>query len=126
MPISFIVAKIICAAKLSIGAILNTHFATGLTMVSAAAQERRIVSASSQRPLSFMLSPLVDGPMMARTSSSSMSCFAKETAFSALPWESLRMSSTCLPGDAAGRVGVVHEHLERPRLGRAEVGVRAR
>ena len=44
-----------------------------------------------------MLSPLVVGPMMARTWLSSTSCFAKETAFSAFPWESLMISSIFLP-----------------------------
>ena len=44
-----------------------------------------------------MLSPLVVGPMMARTWLSSTSCFAKDTAFSAFPWESLMMSSIFLP-----------------------------
>jgi hypothetical protein len=42
-------------------------------------------------------SPEVVGPMMATTLSSSMSCLAKEIAFSELAPESLTMSWTCLP-----------------------------
>ncbi len=85
------------AAKASFCGVLNTHFATGFTMVSAAAHERRMVSFWSQYPLRLMLSPLVEGPMMASTFSSSTSCFANDTAFSALPCESLTISCTCRP-----------------------------
>ena len=44
-----------------------------------------------------MDSPEVDGPMIATTRSSSISCLAKDTAFSGLPAESLTISSTCSP-----------------------------
>ena len=44
-----------------------------------------------------MVSPLVEGPMIARTLSSSISCLAKEIAFSGLAAESLIMSSIVLP-----------------------------
>ncbi|MBA7566481.1 hypothetical protein ES708_08172 [subsurface metagenome] len=53
-------------------------------MVSAAAQDRRMVCASWQISLIAIDSPLVEGPTIARTCSSSMSCLAKEIAFSAL------------------------------------------
>ncbi len=43
-----------------------------------------------------MDSPEVDGPMIA-TTRSSISCLAKDTAFSGLPAESLTISSTCSP-----------------------------
>ncbi len=56
-----------------------------------------MVLPSSARVLIFMVSPLVDGPMMAKTFSSSMSCLANEIAFSGLALESLMMSSTGLP-----------------------------
>jgi len=42
-------------------------------------------------------SPEVEGPMIATTFSSSISCLAKETAFSELPAESLTISSTVSP-----------------------------
>ena len=44
MPSCFIVVNIACAAKLSICGVLKTHFATGLTIVAAAAHEMRICS----------------------------------------------------------------------------------
>src|SRR5512143_289383 len=97
MPIFFIWSKILTTAKLSLGATLKTYFATGFTITSAAAQERRIVFPSSAMFLMAMVSPLVDGPIMAKTFSSSISCLAKETAFSGLPPESLTTSSTLLP-----------------------------
>ena len=72
---------------------MNTYLATGLTMASAAAQEIRIILFSSQIVLICIVSPLVDGPMMASTFSSSISCLANETAFSGLPPLSLTISS---------------------------------
>src|SRR5512133_2526507 len=92
IPSSFIRAKIISAAKPSFGATLKTCGATGFTIASAAAHEMRIVFPASAIAFTCIVSPLVAGPMMAKTCSSSMSCFAKETAFSGLPPVSLRMS----------------------------------
>ncbi len=66
-------------------------------MTSAAAQESRMVLFSSAMFLMAMVSPLVEGPMMAKTFSSSMSCLAKEIAFSGLAPESLMISSIFLP-----------------------------
>src|SRR5512137_1758956 len=85
------------AAWLSFCGVLKTYFARGFTITSAAAQESSGVFDSSASALMAMVSPLVDGPMMARTFSSSMSCLAKETAFSALPPESLMIRTTFLP-----------------------------
>ena len=44
-----------------------------------------------------MVSPLVDGPMIASTLSSSINCLANETAFSGLPAVSLMTSSSFRP-----------------------------
>src|SRR5512139_2877263 len=66
-------------------------------MTSAAAQDRSRVLPSSTRFLIAMVSPLVEGPMMAKTFFSSMSCLAKETAFSGRAPVSLMIRSTCLP-----------------------------
>ena len=66
-------------------------------MASAAAQETRIIWFSSQSFLICMVSPLVDGPMMASTLSSSINCLANETAFSGLPPLSLMISSSFWP-----------------------------
>ena len=49
-----------------------------------------MVLPSWQTVLMARVSPLVDGPMIARTFSSSMSCLARETAFSGLLPESSR------------------------------------
>ena len=92
--IFFICWKILMTASLSFWGVLNTHFATGLTIASAAAQDRRMVFPASATPLIFIVSPLVEGPMMANTLSSSISCLAKEKAFSGLAPESLTISST--------------------------------
>ena len=97
MPIFFICWKILITASLSFWGVLNTYFATGFTIASAAAQEMRIVLLSSAMFLIAMDSPLVDGPMIAKTFSSSISCLAKETAFSGLAPESLMMSWILLP-----------------------------
>src|SRR5512135_245866 len=59
----FISLKILMTASLSFWGVLNTHFATGLTIASAAAQDRRIVFPSSATLLIFIVSPLVEGPM---------------------------------------------------------------
>jgi len=72
---------------------LNTHLPTGLTMDSAAAHDSNRVLLSSARPLILSDSPLVEGPMMAKTLSSSISFLASEMAFSGLPPESLTRSS---------------------------------
>src|SRR5512138_70788 len=66
-------------------------------MTSAAAHERRIVLASFAICFTAMLSPLVAGPMMAKTPSSSTSCFANEIAFSGLPPVSFTTSWTRWP-----------------------------
>ena len=66
-------------------------------MTSAAAQESRSVFASWAICFTAIDSPLVDGPMMAKTPCSSMSCLAKEMAFSGLPPVSLTRSSTLRP-----------------------------
>ena len=67
-----------------------------------------------------MVSPEVDGPMIAKTFSSSISCLAKETAFSGLPPESLITSSIFLPMIAALGVDILNQHLERLRFRSAE------
>src|SRR3990172_6911594 len=95
--IVFICWKILTTASLSFCGVLNTYFATGLTITSAAAQDRRIVFPTSATPLIFIVSPLVEGPMIAKTLSSSMSCLAKENAFSGEAPESLTISSIFLP-----------------------------
>src|SRR5208283_928181 len=77
--------------------VLKTNLARGLTMASAAAQETRIIWFSSQSFLICMVSPLVDGPMMASTLSSSINCLANETAFSGLPPLSLMINSSFWP-----------------------------
>src|SRR5512143_82119 len=97
MPIFFICWKILMTASLSFWGVLNTYLATGFTITSAAAQEIRIVFPSSAMFLIAMVSPLVDGPRMANTFSSSISCLAKETAFSGLPPESFMINSILLP-----------------------------
>ncbi len=97
IPFFFITSQIFWAPKLSFWATLKMYFATGFVITSAAAQEMRIIFASSQMVFIFIVSPLVDGPMMAKTLSSSMSCLAKEIAFSGLPAESLTTSSRFLP-----------------------------
>jgi len=51
-----------------------------------------MVFPSWQMFLIAMVSPLVEGPMIASTPSSSMSFFAREIAFSGLLPESCRMS----------------------------------
>jgi hypothetical protein len=56
-----------------------------------------MVLPSSAMALIFRVSPLVEGPMMAKTLSSSMSCLANEIAFSGLLPESLMISSMGLP-----------------------------
>src|ERR1700690_2372535 len=66
-------------------------------MASAAAQETRIIWFSSQSFLICMVSPLVDGPMMASTLSSSINCLANETVFSGLPPLSLMINSSFRP-----------------------------
>jgi len=71
--------------------------AVGFTITSAAAHETRIISFSSQSALICMVSPLVDGPMMASTFSSSINCLANDTAFSGLPPLSLSTNSTLRP-----------------------------
>src|SRR5512133_941809 len=91
-PIFFIWAKTRAMASLSFCAVLKTYFATGFTIASAAAQDSSGVLPASASPFTCIVSPLVAGPMMAKTCSSSMSCFAKETAFSGLPPVSLTMS----------------------------------
>ena len=82
-------------------------------MVSAEAQEIRGISAFWQISLIAIDSPEVVGPTMATTPSSSMSCLAKEIAFSVLAPESLTMSWTCLPRMPAALVHVVDEHPRR-------------
>jgi hypothetical protein len=52
---------------------------------------------SSASPFTAIDSPEVDGPMMAKTFSSSMSCRAKETAFSGEAPVSLSTSWICRP-----------------------------
>jgi hypothetical protein len=52
------------------------------------------------------------GPQHGDTFSSSMSCLAKEIAFSGLAPESLIISSTFLTVDAAGGIGLLHQHLQ--------------
>ena len=84
-------------AWLSFCGTLKTYLATGLTIVSAAAQETSGTWFSSQRSLIFMVSPLVEGPMMARTLSSSINCLANDTAFSGLPAVSLITNSSFRP-----------------------------
>ncbi len=100
-PIFFICWKIFTMAWLSFWAVLKTQGATGFTIASAAAQERRSVLASSAMGFTAMVSPLVGGPMMAKTCSSSMSCFAKEIAFSGLAAGVLHDELQLAPGDAA-------------------------
>ena len=73
------------------------HTGEGSARIETPAQEKRIVLPSSQMFFICMLSPLVDGPMMAKTCSSSISCFAKEMAFSALAPESLMINSILTP-----------------------------
>ena len=91
------VVKIWRAAKRSLGAVLKMCGDTGVTIRSAAEQLIMMVRPSSQTFLMLRLSPLVEGPMMANTRSSSMSCLAKEMAFSGLPAESLMISSMVWP-----------------------------
>ena len=88
-------------------------------MVSAEAQEIRGTFALWQISLIAIDSPEVVGPTMATTPSSSMSCFAKEIAFSVLAPESLTMSWTCLPRMPSALVDVVDEHPRRLFLGGA-------
>src|SRR3990170_866192 len=95
--IFFICWKILMTASLSLCGVLKTYMATGLTITSAAAQDRRIVFPSSATLLIFIDSPLVEGPRIAKTLSSSISCLAKENAFSAEAPESLTISSIFLP-----------------------------
>ena len=57
----------------------------------------RIVFPSSATLLIFIVSPLVEGPMMANTLSSSINCLANEKAFSGLAPESLTINWTGLP-----------------------------
>ncbi len=57
----------------------------------------RIVFPSSATLLIFIVSPLVEGPMMANTFSSSINCLANENAFSGLAPESLMISWMGLP-----------------------------
>src|SRR5512140_61964 len=95
--IFFICWKILRIASLSFWGVLNTYLATGLTIASAAEQDIRIVFPASATLLIFIVSPLVEGPMMANTFSSSISCLANEKAFSGLAPESLMISWTCLP-----------------------------
>ena len=66
-------------------------------MSSAAAQEIRMVLPSWQIFLMAIVSPLVEGPIIARTFSSSISCLAREIAFSGLPPESFMSSSILWP-----------------------------
>src|SRR5512147_1442704 len=95
--IFFIWSKILMTASLSFWGVLNTYLATGFTMTSAAAQDRRIVLPSSAMFLICMVSPEVEGPMIAKTFSSSINCLAKETAVSGLAEESLITSSILVP-----------------------------
>src|SRR3989339_344591 len=97
MPIFFMVSNILIAAWLSFWGTLNTYLASGFTMTSAAAQETRSTLASSQRFLIFIVSPLVEGPMIAKTFSSSISCLANEMAFSGSPFVSLITASSFAP-----------------------------
>ena len=96
-PPFFICWRIWASAWLSFWAVLKTQGATGLTMASAAAQESKSVFDSPASALTARVSPEVAGPMMAKTCSSSMSCLAKEMAFSGLPAVSLTMSFTGRP-----------------------------
>ncbi len=97
MPIFFICSNIFATAKLSFCGVLNTYLATGLTIISAAAQERRMVFPSSAMFLIAMVSPEVEGPMMAKTFSFSINCRAKSIAFSGAPPESLMSNSILMP-----------------------------
>src|SRR6266542_887324 len=96
-PIRFICWNTFWIAWLSFCAVLKTKRATGFTIASAAAQESSGVFASSAICFTAIVSPLVAGPMIAKTCSSSMSCFAKEMAFSGLAPVSFTTSSTLRP-----------------------------
>src|SRR6266702_1370533 len=96
-PIFFICWKIFTTAWLSFCGVLKTQRATGWTMTSAAAQERSKTPDSSASRLTAIVSPLVLGPMMAKTFCSSMSCFANETAFSGLAPVSFSTSCSLRP-----------------------------
>ena len=100
---------------------MNTHFATGFTIVSAAAQETRIVSFWSQKPLIAMR-------LAARRGADDgehlvlLDELLREG--DGLLGASLRVldDQLHLPAeDAAGLVDLLDQHLERAGLGPAEV-----
>ncbi len=77
MPFFLRSVKIQRTALASFWGVLKTHFTTGVAIASAAAQESSSVAFSSMYCLIFIDSPLVEGPMIAKTFSSSTSCLAK-------------------------------------------------
>jgi len=69
---------------------------------------------SSAMFLMAMVSPLVEGPMMAKTFSSSMSCLAKEMAFFRACAPNPDDQFDLLAADAALGVQLLGQHLQGP------------
>jgi hypothetical protein len=104
---------------------LNTHFITGFTIASAAAQDSRMVWPSWQTSLIFRLSPLVEGPEDGQDLLLLDELAGEGDGFFRAGPGVLEHQLDLAAQQAAGAIDLVDQHLQGFGLRRAQVGGRA-